>query len=75
MRLEGNAVELRLTIQELRTKMKQTGGSLVILHQPRTVERLDTWGDVGDALPLMSALKSQLDPRGTLNPGRFVEGI
>jgi len=45
------------------------------LHQPRTVERLDTWGDVGDALPLMSALKSQLDPRGTLNPGRFVEGI
>jgi len=75
VRLEGNAVELRLTIQELRTKMKQTGGSLVILHQPRTVERLDTWGDVGDALPLMSALKSQLDPRGTLNPGRFVEGI
>lgn len=75
VRLEGNAVELWLTIQELRTKMKQTESSLVILHQPCAGERLDTWGDLGDALSLMSALKIQLDPRGTLNPGRFVGGI
>jgi glycolate oxidase FAD binding subunit len=35
----------------------------------------DTWGNPGDALPLMRAVKQQFDPRGTLNPGRFVRGI
>jgi glycolate dehydrogenase FAD-binding subunit len=36
---------------------------------------LDAWGQPGDALPLMRAVKKQLDPRNTLNPGRFVGGI
>jgi FAD/FMN-containing dehydrogenase len=35
----------------------------------------DAWGNGGDALPLMSAVKWQFDPLGTLNPGRFVGGI
>jgi hypothetical protein len=37
--------------------------------------QLDTWGNVGDVLPLMSAVKWQFDPGKTLNPGRFVGGI
>jgi glycolate oxidase FAD binding subunit len=36
---------------------------------------IDTWGGAGDAFPLMKAVKQQLDPRNTLNPGRFVGGI
>jgi glycolate oxidase FAD binding subunit len=36
---------------------------------------LDAWGEPGDALPLMRAVKQQFDPKGTLNPGRFVGGI
>jgi glycolate oxidase FAD binding subunit len=36
---------------------------------------LDTWGQLGDALPLMRAVKNQFDPRNTLNPGRFIGGI
>jgi glycolate oxidase FAD binding subunit len=75
VRLEGDAVKLRLTIQELRTKLNSAEGSLVLLQQPGAVERLDAWGQAGDSLPLMRALKSQLDSRGTLNPGRFVGGI
>jgi glycolate dehydrogenase FAD-binding subunit len=55
----------------LRTAMEQDGGSLVILG--RTT--LHAWGSPGDALPLMRAVKEQLDPKGTLNPGRFVGGI
>jgi glycolate oxidase FAD binding subunit len=35
----------------------------------------DAWGSAGDALPLMKAVKQQLDPKNTLNPGRFVGGI
>jgi glycolate oxidase FAD binding subunit len=36
---------------------------------------LDAWGSAGDALPVMVRMKQQFDPRGTLNPGRFVGGI
>ena len=35
----------------------------------------DVWGDIGPALGIMRRLKSALDPRDTLNPGRFVGGI
>ncbi len=31
----------------------------------------DVFGDPGDRLPLLSALKSSFDPAGILNPGRF----
>jgi glycolate oxidase FAD binding subunit len=36
---------------------------------------LDVWGDPGQGLALMRRLKEQMDPRHTLNPGRFVGGI
>jgi FAD/FMN-containing dehydrogenase len=36
---------------------------------------IDAWGSASDALPLMKAVKKQLDPGNTLNPGRFVGGI
>jgi glycolate oxidase FAD binding subunit len=58
-------------LQGLRTAIEQDGGSLVILGRTE----LDAWGSPGDALPLMRAVKEQLDPKGTLNPGRFVGGI
>ena len=32
--------------------------------------QLGPWGPIGDAAPLMRAVKSRFDPRGTLNPGR-----
>jgi glycolate oxidase FAD binding subunit len=51
--------------------MEKDGGSLTILGR----SKLDAWGSPGDALPLMRAVKEQLDPKGTLNPGRFVGGI
>jgi glycolate oxidase FAD binding subunit len=58
-------------VQQLRAAIERDGGSLVILG--RTT--LDAWGSPGDALPLMRAVKEQLDPKRTLNPGRFVGGI
>ena len=58
-------------VQELRAAIEQDGGSLVILGNTK----LDAWGSPGDALPLMRAVKEQFDPKGTLNPGRFVAGI
>jgi len=36
---------------------------------------IDAWGNSGDAFPLMLSVKRQFDPRGALNPGRFIGGI
>ena len=61
-------------IAQLRGTIEQMGGTLTILRQP-TEKPLETWGNPGDAFALMRALKQQFDPKGTLNPGRYVGGI
>ena len=63
-------------IQAFRAAVERDGGSLVVQAAPTSVKRaVDVWGPVGKALPLMRALKEQFDPKGILNPGRFVGGI
>jgi glycolate oxidase FAD binding subunit len=48
-------------------------GSLVVEACPTEAKHdLDIWGDPGNAFSVMQALKNNLDPKGTLNPGRFV---
>jgi glycolate oxidase FAD binding subunit len=77
LRLEGGDEErLVIAIKRLRSDVEKMQGSLVVLHCPPAVKaRVDVWGDVGDALPLMRRVKAQFDPAGMLNPGRFVGGI
>ena len=36
---------------------------------------IDVWGDAGAAVALMRSIKNKLDPKNTLNPGRYVGGI
>lgn len=53
-----------------------SNASLVVERCPPTVKQgFDVWGEVGPSLAVMRSLKQQLDPRNTLNPGRFVGGI
>jgi glycolate oxidase FAD binding subunit len=73
--LEGDGKDLRVSLQELREQFERNAGSLVILHRPAGMPSIDAWGNAGDALSLMKAVKQQLDPKNTLNPGRFVGGI
>jgi glycolate oxidase FAD binding subunit len=75
VRLEGKPADLRGALQLLRVELETHGGSLVALHRPEKMPEFDTWGNAGDALAVMKAVKKQLDPKGTLNPGRFVGGI
>jgi glycolate dehydrogenase FAD-binding subunit len=75
LRLEGEAADLRNSLQELREEFERSAGSLIVLYRPAGMLPIDAWGDAGDALPLMKAIKLQLDPKNTLNPGRFVGGI
>jgi len=75
LRLEAKVGALRGALQALRGELESQQGSLVALHRPEKMPSFDAWGNAGDALPLMKAVKQQLDPKSTLNPGRFVGGI
>ncbi len=75
MRLEGAVPAIESVLREFRAGLERFGGSLVVAHRPAGMVEFDAWGNAGDALALMSAVKWQFDPQGTLNPGRFVGGI
>jgi glycolate oxidase FAD binding subunit len=75
LRLESPAENLQRALIGLRAELEKMGGSLVLLHRPTQLSSFDTWGTPGDSLPLMKAVKHQLDPNRTLNPGRFLGGI
>jgi len=76
-RLEGVPSDaLIAALHVLRTAAERRGGTLVVLVAPEDVKtRFDVWGSPGDALPLLQRVKQQLDPQGTLSPGRFVGGL
>jgi glycolate oxidase FAD binding subunit len=75
LRLEGKPGALCAALTALRGELQGQDGALVALHRPSKMPAFDAWGPAGDALPLMKAVKQQLDPKNTLNPGRFVGGI
>jgi glycolate dehydrogenase FAD-binding subunit len=76
VRLEGAPEALAAAILELRREHESRKDSLAVLGCPAGLKgRFDVWGSPGDALPLMLRIKRQLDPAGTLNPGRFIGGI
>jgi glycolate oxidase FAD binding subunit len=75
IRLKGAAVGIDSVLRQLRATLEGRGGSLVLAHRSASMNELEAWGNVGDALPLMNAVKRRFDPQGTLNPGRFVGGI
>jgi glycolate oxidase FAD binding subunit len=76
LRLEAsNAPAIHQVLHTLRPELEHVGGSLAVLHRPAAMPAIDAWGSGGDAFPLMLSVKRQLDPRGTLNPGRFIGEI
>jgi glycolate oxidase FAD binding subunit len=73
--LRGEPAVLASVLNNLRAGLERNAGALVIHHRPAAMPILDAWGQPGDALPLMRAVKNQFDPKNTLNPGRFLGGI
>jgi glycolate oxidase FAD binding subunit len=73
--LDAAPENLHAVLSDLRFELEHSGGSLVHCHYPPEMSHLDAWGQPGDALPLMRAVKNQFDPKNTLNPGRFLAGI
>jgi glycolate oxidase FAD binding subunit len=76
LRVEADESRIVDALTQLRAHAEKAGGSSVLLSAPLEIKKsFDAWGDAGNALPLMRAVKQQLDPHGILNPGRFVGGI
>lgn len=67
----------RDVIVPLRERVAPEGGSVVVEAAPRALkERFDVWGPIEPGvLAIMKRLKAEFDPRGILNPGRFVDRI
>ena len=73
--LDGPAEALPGAVGELRAAVLAAKGSLVVTEGlPEVIATLDPWGP-SPGLDLMRRVKAQFDPRGTLNPGRFIGGI
>jgi glycolate oxidase FAD binding subunit len=64
-------------VEELREIWTRRGGSVVLQRGPADLKKMvGTWSTGGrDDLGLMRRVKEKFDPRGTLNPGRFIGGI
>jgi glycolate oxidase FAD binding subunit len=63
-------------IEQARAAIHKMGGSLVVERAPLEIKQVvDVWGDMGDAIPAMQALKKQFDPQGLLNPGVMDLGV
>ena len=73
-RADVNAVVATLT--EWRAMVVGAGGHALVEWAPLAVkERIAVWDAPGPAARIMKGIKERLDPRGILNPGRFVGGI
>jgi glycolate oxidase FAD binding subunit len=71
VRFGGDLSQLSAIVTDLRREAMARQGSAVLLSAPPDLKaQLGAWGPIGDAAPIMRAVKSQFDPRGTLNPGR-----
>jgi glycolate oxidase FAD binding subunit len=74
--LKGNNRTAPALVEQLRSKLKKSGGSVTALQIPDAMRAgLDVWGCDSNALPLMREIKRRFDPNRTLNPGRFVGNI
>ena len=75
--LSGGDEEARVgVVEELREIWLRRGGSVVVRQAPPAFkERVEAWGPIGTRLDLSRRVKEKFDPRGILNPGRFVGGI
>lgn len=74
---EGRGVPATVkTLARLRAEARTLGGHFLVEWAPLAVkEEISVWDPPGPAVRLMERIKAQLDPKGILNPGRFVGGI
>jgi glycolate oxidase FAD binding subunit len=60
-------------LQSLRTELQPSRGTVIVESAPASLKAgTDVWGYDFKDRALMQQIRQQYDPRGILNPGRFV---
>jgi glycolate oxidase FAD binding subunit len=76
---EGEPPGVAATVKALgalRDQARALSGELVVEWAPLAVkEEVSVWDAASPAVRIMQRIKAQLDPKGIMNPGRFVGGI
>ncbi len=73
---DASDAALASSCESLVRQTEQLGGRAIVEWAPMNVkEKINIWGSLRDDFALMQLLKSQFDPHGILNPGRFYGGI
>ncbi|HXH23589.1 MAG TPA: FAD-binding oxidoreductase [Dehalococcoidia bacterium] len=63
-------------VRRLRKSIEAQGGALVLESAPVEAKTaIDVWGSPRGDFELMRRLRQEMDPKSTLNPGRFLEGL
>ncbi len=63
-------------VEEMREIWVRKGGSVTLQRASLTLkQRVSTWDNGQDYLGLVRRVKEKFDPRGGMNPGRFLGGI
>jgi glycolate oxidase FAD binding subunit len=64
-------------VQPLRRALEAEGGCLVLERGPIDLKSVcEVWGTINrEILDIMTSIKTEFDPAGLLNPGRFVGGL
>lgn len=67
------AAQFSRRVEDLRTALKPARGTLIVESAPASFKAgMDVWGYDFKDKALMQQIRQQYDPRGILNPGRFV---
>lgn len=73
---ERDRTALASMLAETAETVRGSGGHFVIESAPVEFKQcLDVWGPPGSDFGIMRAVKQAFDPRGILNPGRYVGGL
>jgi glycolate oxidase FAD binding subunit len=75
-RLRSKEESLLKLIGDLTQEAVKREGNLVVEASPPSIKKkVDVWGQRRNDFRIVQSLKERLDPKGILNPGRFVGGI
>jgi len=73
--MEGAPADMASALPDFCRKLFSDKGTLIYTDFHKSLPHFQAWSGPAFAFPLMHAIKRQFDPKSTLNPGRFVDGI
>lgn len=74
--LKGESEAVLQVIKKIRQYAEQLGGYCVVIYLPEHLRKeISVWGNEPSHFFLLEGIKKKIDPKTTLNAGRFVGGI